>query len=242
MKAKIEKLRKDFNVFHIFYFKEHKEKSYKVLVSNEENYKKILTENNEIKAEIVKLRSEMSAKELQEQTEKMENNSNSSFIKPNSFSSSLSLKKYNNLNPNFNLTEIDGQKVSIEYLKNILLKYLEAMSIGNEFQCKILENVLFTMLNVNESEKANLEERRQRSSFYYNLWYNAKAFLSAKIYRTNSNEGIIRQNSNHSLNLTSGNLDKLNCKAFDDMNIDINIEGKNSRNNNNNKEKVVNEI
>jgi hypothetical protein len=133
-------------------------------------------------------------------------------------STSLSIKKYNNLNPNFTLSEIDGQKVSIEYLKNILLKYLEAMSIGNEFQCKILENVIFTMLNVNETEKLKLEERRQRSSFYYNLWYNAKAFLSAKIYRTNSNDGIERVNNV---------INKTTVKAFDDMNIDTGLEGNN---------------
>jgi len=80
------------------------------------------------------------------------------------------------------ITEIEKQIISIEYLKNVLLKYLEAIAIGNEFQTKILENVIFAILSIPTVERGKLEEKRSRSSFYYNLWYNAKAFLSARIY------------------------------------------------------------
>jgi hypothetical protein len=98
--------------------------------------------------------------------------------------------------PNLNIS--DGQKINIEYLKNVLLKYLEAIAIGNEFQIKILENVIFTVLSVTKKEKANLEEKRQHSSFYYNLWYNAKAFLAAKIYGEEVQSTSISMNDIHS--------------------------------------------
>ena len=82
-----------------------------------------------------------------------------------------------------NLKNFDvNQRVSKEYLKNVLLKYLEAIAIGNEFETKILENVLFTVLQVSKNEMNYLEDKRITSSFYYHLWYNAKSFLSSKIY------------------------------------------------------------
>jgi hypothetical protein len=97
--------------------------------------------------------------------------------------------------PNLNIS--DGQKINIEYLKNVLLKYLEAIAIGNEFQIKILENVIFTVLSVTKKEKAGLEEKRARSSFYYNLWYNAKSFLAAKIYGEEAESTSISMNDIH---------------------------------------------
>ncbi len=75
-----------------------------------------------------------------------------------------------------------NKKISKEYLKNVLLKYLEAIAIGNEFETKILENVLFTVLDVSQNEIKFLENKRITSSFYYHLWYNAKSFLASKIY------------------------------------------------------------
>lgn len=141
-----------------------------------------------------------------------------------------SLNKFNNLNPNFNISEIGQQRISIEYLKNVLLKYLEAISIGNEFQTKILENVIFTILNVSQADRAKLEEKRNKSSFYYNLWYNAKAFLSAKIYgpaqgelqteesaaeRTNENLKI--DTLSHGTNKLG--MDKSKSNSLDDLNI-----------------------
>lgn len=92
----------------------------------------------------------------------------------------------------------------IEYLKNVLLKYLEAISVGNEFNSKILESVIFQILNVPESERLKLEEKRQRSSFYKNLWFNAKSFLTSKIYgeqpHPDHNNTQINQTNNISLN------------------------------------------
>ena len=75
-----------------------------------------------------------------------------------------------------------NKKISKEYLKNVLLKYLEAIAIGNEFETKILENVLFTVLDVSQNEIKYLENKRITSSFYYHLWYNAKSYLASKIY------------------------------------------------------------
>lgn len=94
----------------------------------------------------------------------------------------ISQQKTNELILQFEKNGDVSQKINLEYLKNVLLKYLEAISIGNEFQSKLLENVIFTMLSVNNNEKKKLEEKRATSSFYYNLWFNAKAYLSSKIY------------------------------------------------------------
>lgn len=178
----------------------------------------------------MKIRSQISARELSEKADFL--NSNNQILSKNSSQSltSLTNKQFNALNPKFNLSEIDGQKLSVEYLKNVLLKYIESIAIGNEFQTKILENVIFTMLNINDIEKVKLEEKRQRSSFYYNLWYNAKAFLSANFYKANNidnNTSINNINDNHNLN----NINNLNNemalnKSLDDMSINLEIEGK----------------
>ena len=66
---------------------------------------------------------------------------------------------------------------------------IKAIAIGNEFETKILENVLFTVLQVSKNEINYLEDKRITSSFYYNLWYNAKSFLASKIYGQKKVEG-----------------------------------------------------
>ena len=109
---------------------------------------------------------------------------------------------YDDLNPDFKISEINSNRISVEYLKNILLKYLEAIAIGNEFQTKILENVIFSILKIPNIERMKLEEKRNRSSFYLNLWYNAKAFLSARIYGNNSDTNDLAEENiyNNSVN------------------------------------------
>ena len=77
----------------------------------------------------------------------------------------------------------------------------------------MLENVLFTVLQVPKSEIDYLEDKRITSSFYYNLWYNAKSFLASKIYG-DKNNGINKERKNDSLNEVNQN----------DKNIDNNIE------------------
>lgn len=129
------------------------------------------------------------------------------------------------------IIEIEKQRVSIEYLKNVLLKYLEAIAIGNECQIKILENVIFAILNIPNQERIKLEEKRSRSSFYYNLWYNAKAFLSARIYGNCStpnlqgndimdNSNNIMKNSKYESSLSSNSL--TNFKENEDNNDKVN--------------------
>ena len=165
-KQKYDKLKKDFS--------DYKEKSHKILLSNEANYNKILKEHEQLKKELSQLLSKHN-----------EQNNKSPVVK----------KQINPAippRPNLEIpsVEIDSSiqkfdinlKINNEYLKNVLLKYLEAIAIGNEFQTKILENVLFTILKVSNNDKKKLEEKRATSSFYYNLWFNAKAFLSSTIY------------------------------------------------------------
>lgn len=145
------------------------------------------------------------------------NLSNSSPSKKNGRTLSLSTTnilntfKNNYTGPNStNLHEKELQKINIEYLKNVLLKYLESIALGNEFQIKILENVIFTILNIPNEERLRLEEKRSRSSFYYNLWYNAKAFLSAKIYGNSDNpQGHTSDSSLNKFEISQGDLENV---------------------------------
>jgi len=137
---------------------------------------------------------------------------------------------FDDLNPDFKISEINSHRISVEYLKNVLLKYLEAIAIGNEFQTKILENVIFSILKIANDEKIKLEDKRNRSSFYLNLWYNAKAYLSAKIYG----------NSNDLENFdTSNNLESLKFEM--DKNLMDVIQSKN-HNLSTNKEKNIDNL
>ena len=175
-KQKYDKLKKDFS--------DYKEKSHKILLSNEANYNKILKEHEQLK------------KELSQLLSKHNEQNNKSPVVKKQINPAIPLR------PNLEIpsVEIDSSiqkfdinlKINNEYLKNVLLKYLEAIAIGNEFQTKILENVLFTILKVSNNDKKKLEEKRATSSFYYNLWFNAKAFLSSTIYgNEESKEGEV---------------------------------------------------
>ena len=171
LKQKNEKLKNEFN--------DYKDKSHKIFLSNESNYNKILKEHETLKKELADL--------LNKHKESKNNNLlNNKQSHPKIEVSSVGpIQNYSK-----------SQKVNMEYLKNITLKYLEALAIGNEFESKILENVIFTVLNVSKNEIKNLEEKRITSSFYYNLWYNAKAFLTSKIYGENNSDNQKNENNN----------------------------------------------
>ena len=171
LKQKNEKLKNEFN--------DYKDKSHKIFLSNESNYNKILKEHETLKKELADL--------LNKHKESKNNNL---------FNNKQSHPKIevSSVGPIQNYSK--SQKVNMEYLKNITLKYLEALAIGNEFESKILENVIFTVLNVSKNEIKNLEEKRITSSFYYNLWYNAKAFLTSKIYGENNSDNQKNENNN----------------------------------------------
>ena len=162
-KIKLEKLKQEFNDYKI--------KSHKMLLVNENNYNKMLQEYEKVKKELSQLLIKVN-NENQQNINKNNNLPELPKITPPSVG--IDGKRFANFDVN--------HKVSKEYLKNVLLKYLEAIAIGNEFETKILENVLFTVLQVSKSEVKYLEDKRITSSFYYNLWYNAKSFLASKIY------------------------------------------------------------
>jgi hypothetical protein len=210
LNKKIEKIKKEFN--------DYREKSHKVFLGSEENYNKLLKENENLKKEISELLTQANNEMDKEINRKLKEKNKINSGEPSQTSNNIS-NKFNKLNNN-NLNNLanfqnnnnnimlqysqvnthnsipnDFQKINLEYLKNVLIKYLEAFAIGNEFQIKILENVIFTILNVSNIEKQKLEEKRTRSSFYYNLWYNAKEFLSAKIYGVGSHDSISGDNN-----------------------------------------------
>jgi len=210
-KTEINKLKKEFN--------DYKEKSHKVLLSNENNYKKVFKEYEKVKKELsqllVKYNNDNSNNNNNVQEKKMPN-------LPNIQPASVGIDRNNFKNFDVN------KRISKEYLKNVLLKYLEAIAIGNEFETKILENVLFTVLQVSKNEIKCLEDKRITSSFYYNLWYNAKAFLSSKIYGENGESIIVEEESAKQKN-GSGSILEDKVK---------NLEKKNNINNNTEKEPI----
>ena len=199
-KNKYEKTKKD--------FLEYKEKSHRILLENETNYNKILNEHQTLKKELSQL--------LTKHNQSKRNDNNNNIIRDDKLKApSVVIGK--------DIVKFDiKEKISNEYLKNVLLKYLEAIAIGNEFQTKILENVIFTVLNVSGNEKKKLEEKRYTSSFYYNLWFNAKAFLSARIYGeeqqeddkinndVNENSSNDNSNSNNNNSEINNNIDRDN--------------------------------
>ena len=213
-KTEINKLKKEFN--------DYKEKSHKVLLSNENNYKKVFKEYEKVKKELsqllVKYNNDNSNNNNIIQEKKMPN-------LPNIQPASVGIDRNNFKNFDVN------KRISKEYLKNVLLKYLEAIAIGNEFETKILENVLFTVLQVSKNEIKCLEDKRITSSFYYNLWYNAKAFLSSKIYGEDDEKIYVEEESSQQKNGSGSILE-------DNLDKDKNLEKKNNINNNTEKEPI----
>jgi hypothetical protein len=213
-KTEINKLKKEFN--------DYKEKSHKVLLSNENNYKKVFKEYEKVKKELsqllVKYNNDNSNNNNIIQEKKMPN-------LPNIQPASVGIDRNNFKNFDVN------KRISKEYLKNVLLKYLEAIAIGNEFETKILENVLFTVLQVSKNEIKCLEDKRITSSFYYNLWYNAKAFLSSKIYGENGENIYVEEEPTQQKNGSGSILE-------DKLDKDKNLEKKNNINNNTEKEPI----
>ena len=163
-KTHIENLKQEFNDYKI--------KSHKTLLINENNYNKVFKEYEKVKKELSQLLDKYNNdnSQINLNGKKMPNNIHN--IQPASVG--INRNEFKNFDVN--------KKISKEYLKNVLLKYLEAIAIGNEFETKILENVLFTVLDVSQNEIKYLENKRITSSFYYHLWYNAKSFLASKIY------------------------------------------------------------
>jgi len=174
-------------------------------MQTEENYSKLLKENENLTKEasnkVLKENNKLIINTMDNNNLNSSNSNNNNFnqtmygnnLLNSSYNQPVTTKRHSSSNSsNFILSE-ESQKINFEYLKNIFIKYLDATAIGNEFQIKILENVLFSLLKINQTDKNKLEEKRLRSSFYYNLWYNARDFLSARIYGNNEQEGDLHQ-------------------------------------------------
>lgn len=56
------------------------------------------------------------------------------------------------------------ESVDVDYLRNILIKYLEYIATGEEKEAMTLEKVLFTVVNANSKELENLQRARQRNN------------------------------------------------------------------------------
>ena len=168
-KKEITNLKQEFN--------DYKVKSNKILKISENNYNKVFKEYEIVKKELSQF-----LNKYNNDNNQIKNHENKKPNLPNIQPASVGIDQKNIKNFDVN------KRISKEYLKNVLLKYLEAIAIGNEFETKILENVLFTVLQVSKNEIKYLEDKRITSSFYYNLWYNAKSFLTSKIYGENGTE------------------------------------------------------
>ena len=157
-KVEIKNLKQEFN--------DYKAKSHKTLLINENNYNKVFKEYEKVKKELSQLldkyNNDNSHINIKEQ-----NIPNIHNIQPASVG--INRNEFKNFDVN--------KKISKEYLKNVLLKYLEAIAIGNEFETKILENVLFTVLDVSQNEIKYLENKRITSTY-----------LASKIYGQNKDK------------------------------------------------------
>ena len=168
-KKEITNLKQEFN--------DYKVKSNKILKISENNYNKVFKEYEIVKKELSQF-----LNKYNNDNNQINNHENKKPNLPNIQPASVGIDQKNIKNFDVN------KRISKEYLKNVLLKYLESIAIGHEFENKILENVLFTVLQVSKNEIKYLEDKRITSSFYYNLWYNAKSFLTSKIYGENGTE------------------------------------------------------
>jgi len=183
-----------------------------MIIVNEENYNRVIKENQTIKQDNKEIRERMqknansiNGKQVPGSStsitdKELLNNSLYKGVKTNlnfgNLSQSYDIGGYNknkldNSMRGYNITSTYEDKIGglnntnkMEYLKNVLIKYLEATAIGDQFQIKMLENVMFSVLGVSKQEKRILDEKRLKSSFYYNIWYNAKNYISSKIYGT----------------------------------------------------------
>ena len=146
-KKEITNLKQDFN--------DYKVKSNKILKTSENNYNKVFKEYELVKKELSQF-----LNKYNNDNNQINNHENKKPNLPNIQPASVGIDQNNIKNFDVN------KRVSKEYLKNVLLKYLEAIAIGNEFETKILENVLFTVLQVSKNEIKYLEDKRITSSFY----------------------------------------------------------------------------
>lgn len=167
-----------------------------MIIQSQEELSQLLKENEELKRDatnrVLKENNMLNINNLQTVGNKQHTQMNlnlSNLPQSNNLVTSLTPRSNRSLRePNIVHLSEESQKINFEYLKNIMVKYLDALAVGNEFQIKILENVLFSMLKFSSSEKNKLEEKRLRSSFYYNLWYNARDYISAKIYGASNDD------------------------------------------------------
>lgn len=56
------------------------------------------------------------------------------------------------------------ESVDVDYLRNILIKYLEYIATGEEKEAMTLEKVLFTVLNASSKDLESLQRARQRNN------------------------------------------------------------------------------
>ena len=117
------------------------------MITSEENFNKMIKENENLKKEISQiLNPQISIKN--NLTTSVSNSTNNKIfnmvLQNNTLTSELNSKlrkdSLKSLRENYNSqSDLPEQKVNKEYMKNVLLKYLEAIAIGNEFQSKLLE-------------------------------------------------------------------------------------------------------
>lgn len=219
-----------------------------MIISTEANYNKVLKENQLLKVEYNGLIERFSTNHINNNgvknnninitnntnnTSNKESNINSQIYKgvkttpmkmnSNSNNSNHS-NKYLETSNNLSLSNLQHTNISnkMEYLKNVLLKYLEAIALGDSFQIKILENVMFSVLGVTKSEKHMLDEKRLKSSFYYNLWYNAKHFISTKIYGTSYDDSFTPSSNRRKISSLSLEESKNNSDEKTDLDDNTN--------------------
>lgn len=226
-----------------------------MILVTEENYNRVLKENHTIKQEYKEVREKLQFN-VQNNSNNNNNNNNNTKNQINSKDSSyykgVKTTSSNPLNLTNSIESIHKNQMNIynntsileetnytqnsnnklEYLKNVLMKYLEAIAYGDQFQIRILENVMFSVLNVSKIEKFSLDDKRARSSFYYSIWYNTKNYISSKIYGSSAYDDSFAPSSTRSNKL--GNINNSNTNDYLKSNNSLASNNNNNQNTNNN--------
>jgi hypothetical protein len=71
-----------------------------------------------------------------------------------------------------------NQKISQEYLKNVILKYFVYQESKNFKQANLLMSAIMTILRMSKEERHKVEEAREKST----VWNNAKHWLTWSKY------------------------------------------------------------
>jgi len=71
--------------------------------------------------------------------------------------------------------QLEKDSVNIEYLRNVVTKYLEYLAVGNTKEVHTLESVIFTVLKVQKAQMIRIQKLREKNTFWRKWMYQKQA-------------------------------------------------------------------